>query len=215
MRQNESPGLPALPQEVAWPLPFWSSFPGYWRKAKQVNWIAYDTVYRSWQGEFGGVDLKAAAAAYRRFVVAGVSAPPERPWDAAIDGWLLGGSQFVERIRNLAKDPTHQDEVPQARRLASLPVTVVLQATARHFEVDPDVFTQWRSAHVARDIAAWLARRLTTATLRELAPEFGLTHPDSVSNLTRRAARALAKNRNLRRQVEALRRALVAPAPEE
>ncbi len=37
-----------------------------------------------------------------------------------------------------------------------------------------------------------------------LAPEFGLTHPDSVSNLTRRAARAMAKSPALCRQVDAL-----------
>jgi len=104
---------------------------------------------------------------------------------------------------------TYQDEVPQARRLGSLPVAAVLQATAQHFAVDPGVFTERRSTHLARDIAAWLARRLTTATLREMAPVFGLTHPDSVSNLTRRAARALAKDQKLRRQVETLRRALV------
>ncbi len=82
---------------------------------------------------------------------------------------------------------------------------------SRHFAADPGLFAQRRSAYLACGIAAWLARRLTTATLRELAPEFGLSHPDSVSNLTRRMAPALAENRNPRRQVDSLRRALVAP----
>ncbi len=65
------------------------------------------------------------------------------------------------------------------------------------------------SPMLARDIAPWLVRRLTTLTLRELAETFGLTHPDSLSNLTRRAERALAKSPKLRREVEALRSKLL------
>jgi len=42
-----------------------------------------------------------------------------------------------------------------------------------------------------------------------------LTHPDSVSNLTWRAAGVPAKNRNPRRQVEPLRRAFLASEQEE
>ena len=40
---------------------------------------------------------------------------------------------------------------------------------------------------MSRDLAAWLARELTPVTLRELSAAFGLTHPDSVRNLIRRA----------------------------
>jgi hypothetical protein len=36
-------------------------------------------------------------------------------------------------------------------------------------------------------MAAWLCRRWTGVTLRELGPAFGLTGTDSVSNLVRRA----------------------------
>ncbi len=169
-----------------------------------MQWIAYDAVYRSWQGAFGGADRTAVAAAYRRFVTAGIDDPPTRPWDAAINGWLLGSSEFVARITQLMKPPTYQDEVPQARRLGNLPLETVLAATAQHFKVDRAAFRERHSALLARDVAAWLARRLTAATLRDLAPEFGLTHPDSVSNLTRRAARAMAKSPALCQQVDAL-----------
>jgi chromosomal replication initiation ATPase DnaA len=59
---------------------------------------------------------------------------------------------------------------------------------------------------VGRDVAAWLARRLTTATLRELAGAFGLSHPDSVSNLTRRAERAIGQSPTLRQDIEAIQK---------
>ena len=56
------------------------------------------------------------------------------------------------------------------------------------------------AGHVAaaRAAAAWLCRRLTTATLRELSVPLVLTRPDSVSNLTRRFERELARAPKLR-----------------
>ena len=70
--------------------------------------------YQAWQGSHGGKDLAQVAAAYRRFVAAGVAQPPESPLAAMVDQWLLGSSPFVERIRRRARDPTYRDEVPHA-----------------------------------------------------------------------------------------------------
>jgi len=57
---------------------------------------------------------------------------------------------------------------------------------------------------MARAVAAWLARRPTTATLRELSEPLGLGRPESVSNLTRRIDRDLAKNPRLKRDLAAI-----------
>jgi len=78
-----------------------------------------------------------------------------------------------------------------------------------NFGVDMAGFTEKRSALLSRDVAAWLARRLTTWTMRELAGSFGLRHPDSVANLTRRADRAMKKSPRLRKEVDAIRRELL------
>lgn len=45
------------------------------------------------------------------------------------------------------------------------------------------------------NLAACLAHRHTTAMLREVPAPFGLNHPDSVSNLMRRAQKHLAQSR--------------------
>ncbi len=57
-------------------------------------------------------------------------------------------------------------------------------------------------------MAAWLARRLTVATLRELAEPFGLGHPDSVRGLIQRTEKAMARSPQLRRQIEQLKKQL-------
>jgi chromosomal replication initiation ATPase DnaA len=76
---------------------------------------------------------------------------------------------------------------------------------AEHYGIAADSFSRQRSGAVSRDLAAWLARELTPVTLRELSTAFGLTHPDSVRNLIRRADRALLGSRLLRGEIEAIR----------
>ena len=76
----------------------------------------------------------------------------------------------------------------------------LIRAVAEHYGVDAQAYRQRRSTAAGRDLAAYLAHRHTTTTLRELAAPFGLNHPDSVSNLIRRAEKQLAqspKDRNL------------------
>jgi hypothetical protein len=186
-----------------WP---WSSYPGYALRRRRVEWLAYDAVYSAWREEMGDGDPEAA---YRRFVEAGLVAPPENPFNRAAQGWLLGSQNFVDRVRSLMSGPKHRDEVPAARRLAELDPKTVLAAVAAYYGMAPEQFQQRGSGALSRDVAAWLARRLTPATLRELAPTFGVNHPDSVHNLVRRVERALAGSGTVRKDIESIRRRLL------
>jgi hypothetical protein len=58
---------------------------------------------------------------------------------------------------------------------------------------------------MSRDLPAWLESELTPVTLRELSAAFGLTRPDSVRNLIRRADRAFLGSRPLSEEIEAIR----------
>ena len=176
-----------------WP---WSSYPGYADNRKRLSWLAYDMVLEAWQGGSGGSD---PAAAYRRYVEQGLKIPPENPFAKAAHGWLLGSKGFVDKIRSKMKSPRFADEVPRARPLASVDIESVLAAVARYYKVDRKILASRGNGHIARPAAAWLARRLTTATLRELSAPLGLGRPESVSNLTRRVDRNLARNPGLRK----------------
>jgi putative transposase len=187
-----------------WP---WSSYPGYANRKQRLCWVAYDLLLAAWQGEMGGAN---AAPAYRRFVEKGLRERVENPFREAADGWLLGSQEFVDRMRRQMPSPRYRDQVPLARRLACLPLAAILDAVAEHFGVAQDVFSECHTRTDSRDIAAWLARRHTTLTLRELAGPFGLSHPDSVSNLVRRVDRVLEKQPGqLQRDIAAIRKQLL------
>jgi hypothetical protein len=101
----------------------------------------------------------------------------------------------------------HDPEVPLRKRLVAPKVDEVLRLVANHFAVDPTVFAR-RGGGRARAAAAWLAQRHTEATLRELCGHFGLSHPGSVSNLTRRIERDFSKSGTSRDQLMELERQL-------
>jgi len=186
-----------------WP---WSSYPGYARDKDRYDWMAYDSLWRAWAGEQGGKDAKRA---YRRFVEAGLSDPPVNPLQAAREGWLLGSEAFLKKLKRTFCEPAQPDQVPAARRISSLEADNVIEAVAAHYGVSADSYRQRRSTAPGRDLAACLAHRRTTATLRQLAEPFGLRHPDSVSNLIRRTEKALAASPKLRKTVTAIENSLM------
>jgi len=193
---------PLAAHPADWP---WSSYPGYARRRDRVGWVAYEAIYSAWQGEMGGSHPEAA---YRRFIAEGLATMPEDPFREAVGGWLLGSPKFVERVRAGMTSPRNPAAVPAARRLAGYDYRAVLAAVAEHYGIAVDSFLRQRSGAVSRDLAAWLARELTPVTLQELSAAFGLTHPDSVRNLIRRADRALLGSRPLRNEIEAIRHRL-------
>jgi len=183
----------------------WSSYPGYANCSQRLDWMAYDLLHSAWQGEMGG---SSAEAAYRGFVEQGLVEPPESPFRNAADGWLLGSPPFVDAMRERMKRPHYEDDVPAARRLSNVGTETVLAAVAEYYGVSPTTFQERGHGDEHRDVAAWLTRRWTTATLRDLAESFGLNHPGSVSNLLRRADRAVAESSRLRRAIDAIQQRL-------
>ncbi len=77
-------------------------------------------------------------------------------------------------------------------------------AVRDYFQMDAALLGQRGDGHIARAAAAWLSRRVTTATLRELSVPLGLTRPESVSHLTRRMERVLSRDPKLKRDLTRL-----------
>jgi len=166
----------------AWPH---SSFSGYARKSKRVSWIAYHQLHTSWQASVGGKD---PFRAYRTYVKEGLASPDD-PFKQELREWVFGSEDFLRRMVALAEGTDRHRHESTSRRLHSVSVEEILEATASRHGVDASQYAEFRSSAAGRDMAAWLCRRWTGATLRQLGPTFGLTGTDSVSNLVRRAER--------------------------
>lgn len=171
---------PLVSDPESWPH---SSFGGYARRGKRVDWVQYDQLHTYWKASAGGKDPDRA---YRRYVKEGLDFADD-PFKKELRDWVFGSADFLRRMVSLAEgdnEPRHQST---SRRLRAVSVAEIIDATARAHNVDPSDYAQFRSGAAGRDMAAWLCRQWTGATLEELGTAFGLRGTGSVSNLVRRA----------------------------
>jgi REP element-mobilizing transposase RayT len=192
----------------------WSSYAGYARARSRLEWVAYDELLAAWAGEFGGSGSEPAAA-YRRFVASGISQRPESPWSEAFDGWILGSSRFVDRIRSIVKGQPRRDQRREWRRLHALSISRVIDVVCDEFGIERDELSQRGSREPARAALAYLARRHTVATNAELMEVLGVSRAESVPNLTRSYEERLSSNAEVRRQLRRLEDQLTAESPDE
>jgi len=81
---------PLAADPESWPH---SSFAGYARKSRQVDWIAYDRLHSHWRASVGGKD---PARAYRGFVKEGLEAP-EDAFKQHLREWVFGSEDFLRQ----------------------------------------------------------------------------------------------------------------------
>ena len=92
----------------------------------------------------------------------------------------------MARLRSHAGPIMSNPPVAEARQLAGLDPKRIFAAVADFYGLDDASLSRRHDPHLARAVAAWLCRRHTEASLRELAEWLGLSRADSVPNLTRR-----------------------------
>jgi len=158
-------GLAKRPE--AWP---WSSYAGYHKKSRELPWVTYQTVLR----EFGW-RADHARREYQKFVRAGIDSPPACPWDQAVQGLILGGETFVEKIRQMLTNRQDDSSLPAVKALRPRPTLArILEAVAEEFDADVKQWTPGRRADdISRAAAAYLARRRYGYRVREIAEALG------------------------------------------
>ncbi len=194
---------------AAWP---WSSYPGYAHRNRRLDWVAYDELLASWGGAFGGSD---PAGAYRRYVTAGLSEPPESPWREAYHGWILGSRAFIDRVAGMVRGEPRRERRRESRLIQGVSLAQLSGVVCRLYEIDPSELNRRGSRHPARAALAYLARRRTTATNAELMNVLGLSREESVPNLTRRFGAWLQSHRETREELSRLEEELDGLTPHD
>jgi hypothetical protein len=100
-------------------------------------------------------------------------------------------------VRSLASSIQSDPPLPEARQLSGLDPKRIFAAVKSFYGLDDAALSRRHDPHVARAVAAWLCRRHTEASLRELAVPLGLSRADSVPNLTRRIEKRLKASSEL------------------
>jgi REP element-mobilizing transposase RayT len=192
---------PLVKDPEQWPH---SSFAGYARKSKRLDWVAYDQLHTHRQAAHEG---RNPDRAYRTYVREGMNIP-EDPFKQELREWVFGSEDFLRRMIALAEGSRPGRHQSTSRRLKSVSVEQILATVAAHHGVSKEDYARFRSPAPGREMAAWLCRKWTGATLGELGPSFGLWGVDSVSNLVRLAAKRSSESRAWKRKAREIETAL-------
>ncbi len=183
----------------------WSSYRATAGLEAAPEWLTIEWVLQQF-----GRDPKGAAAAYAKFVDAGVGIE-RSPWDDLVGQIFLGTAEWIERMQALIDEEPRSEEHPRAQRQIARPtMETVVAAVAKTFECTANVVCT-RTIPAARMLAAWLGWHDGLLRLRQIRAAFRLRSNGTISDLIRRCSRELERDPVLRIAATACRGLLSPP----
>jgi REP element-mobilizing transposase RayT len=170
----------------------WSSYQDYLGMRKAPAWLDWETVV----GELAKKRSRARSA-YRRFVEAGLSPPPQSPLAAAVGGLFLGSAEWVDGWRRRLSGEPVREGVPAQRQLAWRPTLEdVVGAVSQSFGVAAaDLCVSRRHGNDARSAAIYLARRMTDEAVGVIGEYFGGVSRPAISKMVARVEHRRGEDR--------------------
>ncbi|MBN2506919.1 MAG: transposase [Verrucomicrobia bacterium] len=181
----------------------WSSYRAYAGLEPAPAWLTTSVLL----DRCGKGGVRARHMVYARYVESAIrQGLEESPWDHMQARIILGGKQFVEKVRRLMGGSPR--EQPQRRALVKRPtwnqvVRVVERVRGERWETLRERHGDW-----GRELALYLGRRHCGLPLRELGVAVGGLDYAAVSVAVKRYERRLAREKPLRNAVESARQML-------
>jgi len=185
----------------------WSSHRIYISRGNEVNWLHKDYVLSMLD-----IDKQKSRQAYINFMKKEEEADMiSTLYSKGKLPLLLGTKDFIDDIRHRyqGKTKTNIKETPQLRELFQ-EKSEVEKAVSSVYQVKvEDLFKSQRGNYnEARNVAIYLIRKHTGASLSDIGSRFEMHSYSSVSSVVSRMQQALRKNINLRQRLEEAERLL-------
>ncbi len=183
----------------------WSSHIAYLSLSARWAWLYREMVFSMLCR--AGED---SARAYREFMVQDESEEFTAVLSKRNVPSLLGSDEFVGWVKANFQSLRSHREMPASRLLVP-GLEAIQSAVCASYCIDRNELLSSRRgmSNDARNVAVYLARRLSGQTLSTIGDAFGLEHYSSVSSVVSRMKQKIASDRNLRRKVQAIERTLL------
>jgi putative transposase len=178
----------------------WTSYPGYMRAAKALNWITYERIL----GDFGSVDGAVQRRRYVQYVEAPAGEQVVSPFATAVEGLIVGSESFVSRIKSLLSDRARDKAMPALDRLRARPsLETVIAAAMTCTDAGAERWTAGhRSNSGSRAVVAYLCRYRYGYNCTEIATALGFASVSSVSRSIRHIEANRTAYRRMLRELE-------------
>jgi len=182
----------------------WNSHIAYLSRSAKWDWLHSEPVF-SMVCRVG----ENSAKAYRAFMAQDESEEFMAVFSKRNVPSLLGSEEFVDWVKATFPNLRSHREIPASRLLAP-GLDAIQSAVCAGYGIDRDelLWSKRGMSNDARNVAIYLARRLSGQTLATIGDAFGLEHYSSVSSVVSRMKQRIASDRGLSRKVEEIERAL-------
>ena len=179
----------------------WSSYRGYLGSARTPRWLFPD-----WALAPFGEKKGRARRRYREYVGAGLEMEGS-PLSKVFGQVILGGEDFVETVKDLAKRKVWSREIVERKKLQEgISLEKVSQIVKDAFGVRYDhILGRGKRENLPRKAALYLAKRLTEKGNQEIGEFFGGIRASAVSKAAARFEKEIARNQDLRSRMESIK----------
>ncbi len=185
----------------------WSSHKAYIGRKK-----TFSNLDISFPLKYFSQNRKKAVELYRRFMSEIPDVEVEKFYDAKKQGSILGGTEFIERIRDkyVLNDPSPEIEVKEKMRIRGEKVILIIEKeVCSLFGVKKIDLSRGKrgSSNIARQAALFLSKELSGLKLSEIGLYFGLDSYRTVGSHCLRFRDKLMSNKRLMKKYNRLKSA--------
>lgn len=179
----------------------WSSHQGYVSAAKGWKWLHKEALL----GMFADKPLRARRA-YASFVEMEDSAELAETFSRKNMPAILGSDAFIEWVKGTFYRQKQDGEVPESRRLGPT-LDEIKQAVCHEYRIGEEHLMHSRRGeeNEPRNLAIYLARKLSCLRLTEIGEEFGLLKYSSVSSTVLRTERMLSTKKHMAKRLRKIK----------
>ena len=179
----------------------WSSYKGYVGKEKEEDWMEYGWVLSQFAEQ-----RKRAGWKYKTYVEEGLREGAENPFKDVYGQIILGGEEFIERVKGGFKGKSLSAEIVERKRLFEHPsMEQILRQVERVFGArEGELLGKGSRSNTARKVALYLAQRYTGLSNREIGGRFGGIEASGVSKAASRVKEEIVSDKKLSKLVSDL-----------
>lgn len=171
----------------------WSSYLDYIGARKRPEWLNISLILNY----FGKREERFVK--YRTFVEALLDSEYDSPFNGVVASTILGSESFVCDLAEKHVDGKQGDrELPAARKLTAKPSLQAILDAAKDISA---------SSRIVKNASIFLCHKYSGAGLKEIGEMFG-TKESAVSQASRRFMRVMECNKELKKQIEKVRKGL-------
>lgn len=179
----------------------WSSYKGYIGKEKEEDWMEYTWVLSQFSEQ-----RKRAEWKYKIYVEEGLREEAEDPLKDVYGQVVLGGEEFIERIKGGFRGKSLSAEIIERKKLFEHPsIEQILRQVERVFGVrEEELLNKGGRSNMARKVALYLAQRYTGLSNREVGKRLGGIEASGVSKAASRVKEEMVSDKRLSKLVNRL-----------